>query len=162
MGKFKFWLLTEDIANDLDVMGNLFYPTTAGDYMYAVSEPIEHWWLQWKWNEAKHKLGRKFYNIDTEDFEKRDYVAIQSEDMPDAGDGFWKHRPDKDKPAISVKRHCDLMLKIGKNSKNIKKLDGVLMKVFVKPLEDIFKDKPSGKWPSAASNKRWDKVRRSA
>jgi len=156
MASFKQWLITEDITDDPDAFGDLFYPTTAGDYAYVSSDPTEHWWLQWKWTNEKD-LGRSFHNIDAEEFEKRDYVAIQSNDMPAASGSGWKHRRERHAP-LSVRRHYDLgQKKIAKHGADKTSFLGNNhgMKGYYLPLDQIFGDKPSGQWPEQAANTRW-------
>ena len=153
--RFKDWLVLEDFdANDSDQIGDLFYPTNAGDYAYAANDPGEHWWLQWKWAQEQQQ-GRPFHNIDTKEFEKRGYVAVQSTSLPD---GPWKNKKDQGS-SVEIKKLDDLgPLKIGKNSKDRKyiKTKGVMVQ-WTLPLEKMFGDEPSGKWPEAASDKPWSR-----
>jgi hypothetical protein len=157
MMTFKEWLLLEDMsAGDDDLTGDLFYPTQAGDYVYATNDPHEHRWLQWKWDQER-KQGRKFHNIDQQEFEKRGYSNVHSPLMPEAGSGHWKHRANERK-TLEVEKHDDLMqYGCWKNSKTPNPLHGNVMIQVTNPLDRIFKDKTSGKWPEAASSKRWDR-----
>ncbi len=150
--RFKNWLITEDFhASDSNQIGDALYPTNAGDYAYAANDPSEHSWLQWKWDQEK-KEGRKFFNIDQEEFDKRGYVALKSLTMPD---DRWKHRSEQ-RPNISVVQVKDLsQVGIGKDSKDHNQLSHKKMIQWILPLDQIFKDKPSGKWPEASSDKRW-------
>lgn len=158
MQTFKQWLLTEDIEDDTDAFGQFFMPTTAGDYLYAASDPTEHWWLQWKWAQEREVIHRPFHNIDAKEFEKRDYVAMQSETMPAASGPGWKHKPDVNSKNISVHRHYDLgQRKIAKHGADTNAfltgnqgLTGYRL-----PLDQMFGDKPTGKWPEQAEDKRW-------
>lgn len=155
MKSFKQWLIKEDIAHDLDATGDLFYPTTGGEYLYASSEPMEHWWLQYRWDQEKSQ-GRKFHNIDQKEFDQRKYVTIQSTEMPDAGDGFWEHKP-KNKPSVKIVKFADFVSKgVAKDSKTPKILKGKPLVKIQYNWKNIFGDdgKP-GKWPEAAVDKEW-------
>lgn len=156
MGHFKQWLFNEDIAESPDAFGDLFYPTDAGDYAYASSDPSEHWWLQWKWWQEK-RHGRKFHNIDQKEFEKRNYTSIKSLDMPDLSDKSWRHK-EVDNPSVEVETDVEMgARKWGKNAKENKLQVYRPMRGIVLPLDQIFGDKPSGKYPQAASTDRWRK-----
>lgn len=152
--KFKTWLLTEDIASDSEAFGDVLYPSTAADYPYAVSDPTEFWWLQWRWEMDKDKIGRPFHNIDEKEFRSRKYVAIQSTELPDS-EKEWTHKPSKDSTQ-SVHTHNSLIMKkIGKNSKEQKKLpDNIYLSIDGR-LEQHFGDKDQNKWPEAAPDTDW-------
>jgi len=97
MVEFKNWLLNEDgFAGDGGNSWDLLYPTYADDYPYASQVPLDHFWLQWRW-ERGEQLGRILHNIDNDEFQRRGYVSVSSPDMPDAGDGFWVHKEDNNK-----------------------------------------------------------------
>lgn len=152
--RFKHWLLTEDFhASDSDLTGDAMLPTNAGDYAYANNSPVEHNWLQWKWDQEK-KQGRSFHNIDVDEFIKRGYVSVQSMSMPDKR---WRHRNDSS-PNLAVMPSEDLtQIGVGKDSKQIQFIQPKTMIQWVLPLDQMFKDKPSGKWQSAAEDTRWRK-----
>lgn len=153
--RFKHWLLTEDFkATDSDATGDALYPTNAGDYAVAADNPLEHWWLQKKWDQEK-KQGRQFYNIDQDEFLNRGYTAIQSLTMPDKR---WRHKPDR-KADVKIVQVKDLQqIGVAKDSKSRNPvMPQAAMLQWILPLDDIFKDKSSGKWPEMASNKRWRK-----
>jgi hypothetical protein len=56
-------------------------------------------WLQFRWDRGL-ELGRTLDNIDNAEFQKRGYVGIESTDMPPAGEGGWKHKPDSGKSSV--------------------------------------------------------------
>lgn len=149
---FKAWLIKEDFAaTDSDLTGDAMYPTSAGDYAYAANSPTEHSWLQWKWDQER-KQGRKFYNINQKEFEKRGYLTMKSITMPEKE---WKHQKDS-RPNLKPVKISDLnQLSIGKNSKNKPVLTSKKMLQWVLPLDQMFGDKTSGKWPDAAENSEW-------
>lgn len=152
--RFKEWLLTEDFeATSSDLTGDIFYPTNAGDYAYASNLPAEHWSLQWKWKQEKEQ-GRKFHNIDQEEFEKRGYVAPHSLTMPTER---WRHKPDQKPNLKSVKTKHLVSYGISKNSQKANLLPQIAMVQCVSPLNKIFGDDSSGSWPKAALNQRWNK-----
>jgi len=154
MRSFKEWLLKEDIANDLAADGDLMHPTNAGDAMYAFSEPVEFSWLQWKWGQER-KQGRKFINIDIDEFDKKGFIAIQSNDMPDTSPGFWQHK-ESDTPSTTPHKHFDVIIRgVAKNSKETVTIPNKGLVKVVLPLDKMFNDKPSGKWPEAAVDKSW-------
>ena len=95
--KFKEWLLTEDLSADSGsnwFYGNQLLPSDAYDGSQSFKEPAEMKFLQRRWTLEKG-LGRKFYNIPVDDFEKKKFTSVYSSSMPDTGDGFWQHKPDK-------------------------------------------------------------------
>lgn len=85
-------------ANNID--WDLVYPTTAGDYVGAVSNPKKFWWMQWEW-ERGAEIGRPLDNIDRGVL-RRQYVSLNSKTAPD--DQTWRHKPDKPLPIKSVLR----------------------------------------------------------
>ena len=143
---FKEWLLLEDIASgEDDPNGDFLYPTDAGDYAYVTNSPQEHQWLQWKWRQEK-KQGRKFHNINQPEFDKRTYVSMKSNTMPEAGSGFWKHKPDGAEN-VEAKKTDDLQaFGYWKNSKTPRILTNPAIIQVTQPLEKIFGDAPSGKF----------------
>jgi hypothetical protein len=150
--RFRDWILNEDFnATSSDLTGDLFYPTNAGDYPYVTNKPVEHWWLQWKWDQEKRQ-GRKFYNIDQEEFDKRGYVSLQSKTMPDKK---WTHKPDSRSNVETIKTPDLIQIGVGKDSNDIKKLVSVPTISVTYPLDKIFKDTPSGKWQKLACDKKW-------
>lgn len=108
---FKNWLLNE-ASNVGDGSWALLYPTRAGDYPAASSEPLELRWLQKKWK-IGDESSRPLYNIDLKSFDKIKYVVPKSVTMPD--DKPWKHRPDN-RPNIEVLTGQDLY-KLAPNKK---------------------------------------------
>jgi hypothetical protein len=152
----QFFLLNEDIAKDTEAHGDVLYPSIAGDYAPAVSDPTEFWWLQWRWKHDK-KLGRKFYNIDELDLRKRQYVALQSTDMPESDE--WINKKDKSS-AQKVFTHKTLHFrKIGKDSKDHEMLPNKGYFSIDGQLERYFKDKESGNWPEMAEDSDWTKYK---
>lgn len=149
---FKEWLIKEDFgATDSDLTGDAMYPTNAGDYAYAANNPVEHSWLQWKWDQEK-KQGRKFHNIDQKEFEKRGYATLHSITMPDKE---WKHSSDK-RPNMKLEKISDLdLIGIGKKSSDKPTLGAKAMVQWYYPLDKMFGDKGSGNWPEAAVDKEW-------
>lgn len=151
--RFREWLITEDIAQDSEAHGDVMYPSIAGDYAFAVSDPTEFWWLQWRWKMDK-KLGRKFHNIDQNEFEKRKYVALGCPNMPDQE---WKHQEDR-RSALSVNTVSHLRFKkIGKDSKENKFLPSKGYLSIDGKLEKIFNDQHTGTWQQMASDSDWTK-----
>jgi|APSaa5957512535_1039671.scaffolds.fasta_scaffold28798_4 hypothetical protein len=127
--KFKEWLINEDGFGGGSGGGSswdLLYPTIAGDYASAVSEPLEHYFLQWKWDRGTDPdIGRVLHNIKNDDFQRVDYSSVESTTMPDAGEGFWKHKED-DGSKSSTKPYRLPELKwlcMGETSKDTKYVD---------------------------------------
>lgn len=156
--RFKEWfkdqLLNEDFGSfDSDNDSELFIPTTAGDYAYANNNPGDLWWLQWRWGTAKQQ-GRKFHNIDQPKFDKVMFTSLASNSMPDTKPGFWKHSS-KERPNITVKSGDLAQNGINKTSDKTNVLKSKPMVQWWSPLDQMFGDKPSGKWPEAAKDKPW-------
>lgn len=125
MTEFKEWLLNED--GFADAGGNswdVLYPTYADDYPHVSAAPLDHFFLQRRWNRGED-LGRVLHNIDNDEFQKRGYVGISSPTMPDTGDCFWKHKPDKtNEGSTKPYKQQDLRwIIIGKTSKDTKDTD---------------------------------------
>lgn len=155
MGSFKHWLLKESIAADNETFGDVQYVSQPSDYPYSTSDPNEFYWLKWRWK-MDRRIGRPFHNIDVDDFERRKFISVGSADMPDAGDGFSKHKP-SNRPSQVVKTHDTLGMLDGTNSKNLKSVSSPKYLSIDGELEQRFGDKHSGKWPQAASDIDWTK-----
>lgn len=169
MTQFKNWLLKESSFGGGGSGGaswDLLYPTSAGDYPYASSSPVKHFFLQWKWDRGTDPdIGRTLYNIDNDDFQKRGYVGIESTTIPDLTDEFWKHKEDDNKSSIKPFKLQDLKwLEIGKTHKETKYHDSKgasKVKVWAGPhgptnilddtdLDKIFHDgeRQTNRWPT--------------
>jgi len=159
--KFKQWLLNED--GFADAGGNswdLLYPTRACDYNDVVRAPLDHFWLQFRWDRGL-ELGRKLINIDNAEFQKRGYTSIESSTAPSGGDsGGWKHKQDSGKSSVKVVKLPSLYwLATGKTSEQTKALpSGATLRLWqgaggstgYEPdcnLRSIFGDDGSGRWP---------------
>ena len=154
MLSFREFLLLEDIGQDSESFGDVLHPSSAGDYMYAVSDPIEFWWLQWRWEHDK-KIGRKFHGLDPESIQKVPYVTLQSTDMPDLSDKPWKHKKGNN-PSQKVEKVHRLSIRgFGKHSKDNKLTPNLPYFSVDGDLEHYFKDKHSGKWPEQAADTDW-------
>lgn len=159
--KFKQWLLNED--GFADAGGNswdLIYPTRAGDYSDVVRAPLDHFWLQFRWDRGL-ELGRKLININNQEFQRRGYTSIESTTAPPGGDGKgWKHKKDDGKSSIKVNKLKSLSwITLGKTSEQTKGLPkGTTVRLWqgqggstgYEPdcdLKSIFEDDGSGKFP---------------
>lgn len=184
--KFRDWLLKEEDSGDQGhgqgggapnagkftggtfggPFWDLLYPTSPGDYQWASTIPLEHFWLQWKLRRGE-ELGRTLHNVDNQEFQKRTYTTIESPTAPDGGDGFWKHKEDDNSPSTKVVKGQDLVwIGDGKTSKDTKPISGYNFgsspfgphefRPFYadteKYLRDIFHDEASGKWPDISDD----------
>ena len=188
---FKDWLISERVAETGHAgaggpeaaskytggtfggsMWDLLYPTSPADYQWASAYPLEHFWLKWKFKRGE-EIGRPLHNVDNKEFQQRFFTTLESPTAPDGGDGFWKHKDDKDAPSTKVVKDVDLVwIGDGKTSKDTKPIEGYN---FDNPfgahdmwpwypdreeyLEKIFGDRATLKWPevSADFDKPWTK-----
>jgi len=145
---------------------DLLYPTTAGDYADVNNNPLQHFWLQWKWDRGTEPdIGRTLHNIDNDKFQKIGYNSLASTSMPDTKDGFWKHKPDDGSKGSLQPYHLEDLrwVAIGKTSKDTKFVDkdsagkikiwsglGPTSTVDDTNLDDIFHDEDTHthSWPS--------------
>lgn len=88
--------------------GSLLYPSDAFDWEDTIHEPQDFLFLQSRW-EKEHKLGRKFHNIKLDGVLDTKFTSIYSNTMPEAGHGFWKHKPDT-RPNITIDRDAPMKL----------------------------------------------------
>jgi hypothetical protein len=109
--RFKEFLVLEfgfsDSGSDW-FYGNYLYPSDAFDWPYTFSEPADFKFLQRRWQNER-KEGRKFHNLDVADTLDTKFVSVYSNTMPEAGDGFWKHKPDN-RPNVTVDRNAPMKL----------------------------------------------------
>jgi hypothetical protein len=160
--KFKNWLLNEDGfagagGNSWDVL----YPTYADDYPHVAGAPLDHMWLQFRWDRGM-ELGRRLINIDNKEFQKRGYTSIESTTAPPAGDNKkWKHKTDDGTKSSMRVVTMDRLpwLADGKSADQTKALDksttyrnwtgagGSTGYEADCDLNDIFHDEPEHKWP---------------
>lgn len=153
---FKDWIISEKVAES----GHAGYPE-------------EFFWLKWKFDRGE-ELGRKLHNVDNKEFQKRLFTTIESPTAPDGGDGFWKHKDDKNAPSTKVVKNVDLVwIGDGKTSKDNKPIEGYMFNHPFggvddlwpwypdreKYLEKIFGDRATLKWPELSKDfdKPWTK-----
>lgn len=101
--RFIEFLLNEDGFDDSGsdwFYGSVLLPSDAPDWAYARPHPADFKFLQSRW-ERERKMGRKFHNLDLDDTLNTKFISVYSNTMPDAGDGFWKHKPDS-RPNLKV------------------------------------------------------------
>lgn len=124
--RFKDFLLVEsgfgDSGSDWFYGGSL-YPSDAFDWADTCQHPGDFLLLQKRWEKEKNLWKRKFHNIKLDDVLKTKYTSIRSNTMPDAADGFWKHRK-SDRPNVVVDFDAKMQIvgygKTADNSKLLK------------------------------------------
>lgn len=159
---FKDWLIAEagggGHGSDF-FYGLQLYPSDAYDYSWANNEPTELFFLQKRWKIEKG-WGRKFHNIDEPKFQRTtNYVSVKSS-MPEAGSGFWEHKPDDGSGYIKPVTQKNLTnLAIGKNSKDKRELRTSNEPVSI-DVDGLFGDKGTNSVPQLSDtfDKPWTKV----
>lgn len=110
--RFKEFLLNEagfsDSGSDW-FYGNALLPSDAGDWAYAQPYPADFTILKSRWQKERDQWGRKFHNLDLDSVLKTKYMSVYSNTMPDVGNGFWKHAPDK-RPNLKIDTDTKLQL----------------------------------------------------
>ncbi len=144
--RFKQFLIENFFSADPDQVGDMFIPTTGAEFSANTSAP-DVAWLQWKWRQEKLQ-GRKFHNIDLDEFLKIKFVSMKGNCLPD---GKWIHKPDSGKPASEPVVSDMVALGYSKNSKELNILPCKPMITAMCPLNQKFGDSPSNKWSSAAN-----------
>lgn len=119
-------------------------PSDAFDFTPASSFPAEIHLLQKRWKLEK-EMGRKFTNIDYDEFQGIKFTSVESNDAPGTGPEFWRHQPDRGS-SLKINKNQDLRsLGISKNSRG--KILDKYNKVFDIDLNQIFGDKGTGNSP---------------
>lgn len=149
---FKEWLVLEDSPAAQFFYKLSLYPTDAFDGGEAFVNPKDVFALQQRWR-VETKQGRKFINIDKDEYIRKEFITVQSATMPDAGSRSWNHRK-TERPNLEVKRTGMDYMGYSKNgrpvttSKSNRELIVNLSGLFgddgvdLKPLEDKKFDKP--------------------
>lgn len=138
---FKEWLLSEEAAGGAD---NFFYklslyPSDGFDGGEAFVDPKDVWALQQRWVIEK-KQGRKFINLDRDDYESKKYVTLHSLNMPEVDSKFWRHRND-DRPNFKAEKTDMEYLGVSSTGK-MPKIISKLSPVVDIDLDGIFGDRP--------------------
>ena len=149
----------ESVLEEGDFLGSGFhvYPTIAPDWNQAQDSTKKIKLVKDRWQEEEPHL--KFHNIDLDSINKIPFKSVNSRNMPDIGDGFWKHKPDNneegsvkiedspDMDSYGIAPHADELLDVDHGQKTTHPFGNQSTEQPDHRLGKIFGDTPSGKFP---------------
>jgi hypothetical protein len=156
--KFKEWLISEDAA-DTGSASSFFYklslyPTDAYDGADAFLNSKDIWALQNRWR-IEAEQGRKFHNIDREEYLDKKFTTVQSLTMP--GNKKWKHSS-SDRPNLEYSAGNMIAYGVKKTDASPPKISSPIPHYGL-PLNNLFGDEVTElKSLPADFDKPWKKV----